>query len=329
LKRLNKKSSLILALLPLLSALLPAQELEAEIILKSFRHAFPHKVQEAAFIEGDWTILVGSERFYWSQGRLLPQSLKSGWESYKAHNFFQYPKNIPDPANYSQEQIAAFRLQALRDDSEEPYLGFQGALYGGLERIEIENHQVKMVFLGKNIVIHKDIVEALERIERNIMKIAQEDREIAEFTGSIASIGGYNWRSIQGTRRMSYHSWGLALDIQPKQLNKVMYWFWERIHNPNWLLVPLENRWNPPQKVIQLFENEGFIWGGKWALYDNMHFEYRPEFLEANRLLAPQAPDSPPAQNAGAPVLHHVYPSTILPNIPFWERLLMYFGLRP
>src|SRR5690242_16362928 len=27
------------------------------------------------------------------------------------------------------------------------------------------------------------------------------------------------------------------------------------------------------------FEQHGFIWGGRWAHYDTMHFEYRPELL--------------------------------------------------
>ena len=40
----------------------------------------------------------------------------------------------------------------------------------------------------------------------------------------------------------------------------------------------------PPQSVIDIFEDEGFIWGGKWVIWDNMHFEYHPELiLEAKR----------------------------------------------
>lgn len=27
------------------------------------------------------------------------------------------------------------------------------------------------------------------------------------------------------------------------------------------------------------FESEGFIWGGYWAIWDNMHFEYHPELI--------------------------------------------------
>ena len=37
--------------------------------------------------------------------------------------------------------------------------------------------------------------------------------------------------------------------------------------------------WIPPLAVIAVFESEGFIWGGKWGVWDNMHFEYRPELI--------------------------------------------------
>ena len=43
--------------------------------------------------------------------------------------------------------------------------------------------------------------------------------------------------------------------------------------------------WMPPQKVIEIFEEHGFIWGGKWIIWDNMHFEYRPEVILFNKFL--------------------------------------------
>ena len=35
-----------------------------------------------------------------------------------------------------------------------------------------------------------------------------------------------------------------------------------------------------PQEIVDAFEAEGFIWGGRWLHYDTMHFEYRPELLD-------------------------------------------------
>jgi hypothetical protein len=87
-----------------------------------------------------------------------------------------------------------------------------------------------------------------------------------------------------------------------------VYWLWERVHTDNWMLVPPERRWMPPAQVIRAFENEGFIWGGKWALYDNMHFEFRPELHELNRLLAGNSGETRIIKSEDLPDLHHLYP---------------------
>ena len=53
---------------------------------------------------------------------------------------------------------------------------------------------------------------------------------------------------------------------------------WQRPKHPT--------RWRNriPQAIVDAFEAEGFIWGGRWFHYDTMHFEYRPELLDpANR----------------------------------------------
>jgi hypothetical protein len=33
------------------------------------------------------------------------------------------------------------------------------------------------------------------------------------------------------------------------------------------------------KEIVRIFENHGFIWGGKWYHYDAMHFEFRPELV--------------------------------------------------
>jgi hypothetical protein len=204
-------------------------------------------------------------------------------------------------------------------------------LYGGLTRRDIEALLERMDFLGKPIVVHRDIVEALKRVERSIREAAAEDAETSAFIQSIGQAGGYNWREIRGSSRMSYHSWGLAVDIQPKSLGgQGIYWRWERARNEDWMILPLERRWKPPDRVIAAFEHEGFIWGGKWALYDTMHFEYRPEFHEINRLLAAagDAAVSPStARAAGGRDLHHLYPAFDMSLIQKGRRLLRRIGL--
>jgi hypothetical protein len=147
--------------------------------------------------------------------------------------------------------------------------------------------------------------EPLKRVEEAVKAIAERDSETAAFIAGIRSVDGYNWREIQGTNRMSYHSWGLALDIQGNARGQPVYWLWERARTEDWMLIPPEKRWKPPDAVIRAFENHGFIWGGKWELYDDMHFEYRPELHELNRLAASL---SRSRLSQGSQELHHIIP---------------------
>ncbi|MCL1931219.1 MAG: M15 family metallopeptidase [Treponema sp.] len=278
-----------------------------ELALHAYRNAFPDKTGEVAFIENDWTISAGGQTFFWAGGRLLPQAEKNNTDAYEPIRFWVYPEKAPSPASYSPQYVETLRSSAsgqARLERKDNHRAFQSVLYGGLERREIEAMMTQVVFLGGKMSIHRDIVERLKRVEAEIRNWEGGK----DFIASLGSIGGFNWREIAGTQRMSYHSWGLAVDIQPKRLGgKAIYWMWEMQRNKDWMLVPLENRWNPPDRVIEIFENEGFIWGGKWPFYDNMHFEYRPELLEFRRLLAAH-PDPNAAYSSPRQDLHHVAP---------------------
>jgi peptidoglycan LD-endopeptidase CwlK len=88
------------------------------------------------------------------------------------------------------------------------------------------------------------------------------------------------WNKVQKPLR-SAHSYGIAVDIRPtdKALHPGIFDYWA------WHIEEfLENgRFNHPTRlptqIVEIFENEGFIWGGKWFHFDPMHFEYRPELL--------------------------------------------------
>ena len=90
--------------------------------------------------------------------------------------------------------------------------------------------------------------------------------------------GGFYWRNIAGTNRLSGHAFGIAIDIN---VNMSDYWRNE-LHRvtdepANWRSSRPRNR--IPFDIVDIFERRGFIWGGKWYHYDTMHFEYRPELL--------------------------------------------------
>jgi hypothetical protein len=310
----------LLTLFLLNPALLPrllSQELKGEDVLRAYQYSYPEKVQEVAWKNGDWTIQIGDQIFYWAEGRLLPPELRNNWRDYRAHSFVPYPAEIPAPEQYTSSQIEALRREAGVEarNVEDYHRAFQGALYGGTAQGEIDGSLKRIAFLGKAFSVHSLIEEPLKRVEAAINRASGQDRQVASFVASIESIGGYNWREIQGTQRMSYHSWGLAVDILSNEAaaggsepNKPVYWRWELARNENWMLIPLSRRWIPPVPVIRAFENEGFIWGGKWPLYDNMHFEFRPEVHEMNRIIAGGGGNTRIIQSESTRDLNHIFP---------------------
>ena len=83
--------------------------------------------------------------------------------------------------------------------------------------------------------------------------------------------GTYNCRAVADIGQPSMHAWGAAIDINTAHAD---YWLWHRpaVGDPRQV-----NR--IPAEIIAIFERHAFIWGGKWAHYDTMHFEYRPELV--------------------------------------------------
>lgn len=91
-------------------------------------------------------------------------------------------------------------------------------------------------------------------------------------------ISGWNWRFVNGTRRLSAHSFGIAVDINNPYTTRPKYWLKRERRRGAWRRTAIEK---VPWALVGIFERHGFIWGGKWHHFDTMHFEYRPEFLLA------------------------------------------------
>jgi hypothetical protein len=126
----------------------------------------------------------------------------------------------------------------------------------------------KMTFLGQPVRVHEKAAAALARVEQRLLAALAADPSLRKF---LARLGGtFNPRKIAGTSRASAHSYGVALDIDPSASD---YWRWQKKGPLRWV-----NR--VPQTIVDAFEAEGFIWGGRWYHFDTMHFEYRPELLD-------------------------------------------------
>ena len=88
--------------------------------------------------------------------------------------------------------------------------------------------------------------------------------------------GTYNCRPIAATNRLSAHGLGIAIDLAEAHAH---YWLWAKPAAGNG--IPYKN--DMPWEIVRVFENHGFIWGGKWYHYDTMHFEFRPEIMATAR----------------------------------------------
>lgn len=254
-------------------------------ILEALQQAYPHRIHRYEIHNGDWRILIGEEWLYYANGRFLPQHMLSQWEQYDPIPFYSYPRTLPDftpPEGEHRERLQ----QLLTRRSENPprrHPGLYNAIWQSYDQ-RSSYEQVKTIyFLGKQTMVHRDLLSVLASIENEINTLALQDPHIAAYIRSIAGVEGYSYRRVADTASLSFHSYGTAIDIVPSNYNGLSpYWLWASQWNSRWYDMDYSERYMPPDSIIEIFEQHGFIWGGKWLLFDTIHFEYRPEILILN-----------------------------------------------
>ena len=94
------------------------------------------------------------------------------------------------------------------------------------------------------------LVDSLTSIQENI-----HDNPFAQWD-YIENLGIYCPRHMwhKKNKPLSMHAWGLALDIKS----------WENMPG---------TRGKIPMEIVEVFEDHGFEWGGRWRYRDDMHFE--------------------------------------------------------
>lgn len=138
----------------------------------------------------------------------------------------------------------------------------------GQSRDEVFEHLSKVRFFGLRYPFHELAAEPLRRVVTRLEPAVKENPKLKPF---LTNIGGtFIWRKIARSKNLSTHAFGIAIDIN---VDRAHYWRWQKRGEP----LKWQNK--IPQVVVDAFEAEGFIWGGRWLHYDTMHFEYRPELL--------------------------------------------------
>jgi len=258
---------------------MPVKNMPAEI--KALYKAYSSFIDEIKYVNDDWLITVRGVELFWAGGRLLPPEKKPYKYRYRSYGFYKYPYELPEivrePDAQMLERLSRFldgRRTLERDNT------FLEILYNGRSLEEIQRHITRITFLGFRVKVHERIADRFLAIDREIRELALENPEVEQFISSLGSASAFMWRNIRGSRTRSLHSFGIAIDIIPRNIgNKQIYWRWTSVYNERWWSVPYSRRWMPPIEVIRIFEKYGFVWGGKWLAFDNMHFEYRPEIL--------------------------------------------------
>ncbi len=151
-------------------------------------------------------------------------------------------------------------------------------MYGATQK-EVSKHIVRIKWCPKLVGQYINVT-SINGVDKRIKAISAELDEHPELKEYLKNIGGtFNWRKISGTNRQSTHSFGNTIDLNTQYAN---YWQWTCNCNDETIDLVKPNNTNKkqiPQVIIDIFEKNGFIWGGKWYHYDTMHFEYRPELL--------------------------------------------------
>lgn len=132
------------------------------------------------------------------------------------------------------------------------------------------------------ILVHKD----LEYDVKNFFKILIEDGFIVEKVIPIVKYGwnddssmednnssGFNYRKVEGKAKLSKHSYGKAIDINPAW-NPVYYSSGKISPKGSFRDTKRNGVFLSETRAVSFLKSKGWVWGGDWnSLKDWHHFE--------------------------------------------------------
>lgn len=233
--------------------------------LYCLRRAYPQIAGMVADAQGQWLVFTDGRRVLYAAA---PGQEASGQESEwvvsvrvsMAEPYPLEPERPETPLGVSPGRRRSYDLLQT--------------LYGVSPKA-VGSHLVQARLNGQHLHLSPAAAQAMNRADAVLApQVAHEPR----LKTLLKMDGGFAWRRIAGENRLSPHAFGIAFDISP---GIATYWRWSKLR-PH----PLQKSY--PASIVAAFENEGFIWGGKWHEYDLMHFEYRPEIICKARVLQGQ-----------------------------------------
>jgi hypothetical protein len=103
---------------------------------------------------------------------------------------------------------------------------------------------------------HKKVKDSLVRVLTDIQERHGDDPAIMKACQTFGGI--YNFRNMRGGSRLSKHSWGVAIDLDPANNGNKSSW---------------PQRSSMPFEIMEAFAREGWVSAGAFWGRDAMHFE--------------------------------------------------------
>ena len=251
--------------------------------LYCLRRAYPQITGMVADAQGQWLVFADGRRVLYAAapGQVATGGQESEWVvSVRVSMAEPYPLEPERPETPLGVSPGRWRSYDLLQ-----------TLYGASPKT-VGGHLIQARLMGQHLHLSPAAAQAMNRADALLAPQAAYDPRLKTL---LKMDGGFAWRRIAGENRLSPHAFGIAFDISP---GIATYWRWSKLR-PH----PLQKSY--PASIVAAFENEGFIWGGKWHEYDLMHFEYRPEIICKARVLLGQehlpgvdAPAQPAGQSA-------------------------------
>jgi hypothetical protein len=156
-----------------------------------------------------------------------------------------------------------------------------------LRVVTVNHYNFDEKIIQGEIMVHMKIAQKLvdifaELFERKFpihsIKLIQEFEGNDILSMEANNSSAFNFRKIANTDKISLHSYGIAIDINPLQNPYIRY------DNQTISIQPQASetfidrtnvRLGMVEEIVRLFTDRGFNWGGNWSsIKDYQHFEY-------------------------------------------------------
>jgi hypothetical protein len=243
------------------SIAVPVPPADAEASPLAFACLEDHYAGRSVKTDAGWVLEVAGARIPYDDGRAKKTADRIASPDVEDIFALGYRSGPIVPVSDPEDDPGRVRLEPL----------FR-ATYGSKES-EVSAALSNVKFAGRMVRFHRRAAPALERVAARIDALLRADPSLGRFFRELG--GTFATRTIAGTDRTSAHAWGIAIDIDTSMSD-----YWRNSLGSGNAASKIVWRNRIPQAIVDAFEAEGFVWGGRWFHYDTMHFEYRPELFD-------------------------------------------------